>query len=97
MLVYILKFLVLSGGGGVCVCVGGGGGGGGGGLLRSIQKIRHFCLISVFTITESFAKKIFLVQMVPVASLIRSRCVAKTTDKDLSWRVLQKSLTIKNI
>ena len=27
MLVYILKFLVLSGGGGVCVCVGGGGGG----------------------------------------------------------------------
>ena len=25
MLVYILKFLVLSGGGGVCVCVGGGG------------------------------------------------------------------------
>ena len=96
MLVYILKFLVLSGGGGVCV--GGGGGWGGVGCnLRSIQKIRHFCLISVFTITESFAKKIFLVQMVPVASLIRSRCVAKTTDKDLSWRVLQKSLTIKNI
>lgn len=24
--------------------------------LRNIQKIRHFCLISVFTITESFAK-----------------------------------------
>ena len=40
------------------------GGGGGGGVwggeegrhLRNIQKIRHFCLISVFTITESFAK-----------------------------------------
>ena len=34
MLVYILKFLVLSGGGGVCVCVGGGGGGGEGSFTQ---------------------------------------------------------------
>lgn len=34
--------------------------------------------------------------MVPAASLIRSRCVAKAINKDLGWRVLQQSLTIKN-
>ena len=36
MLVYILKFLVLSGGGGVCVC--GGGGGGGWGVIYAAFK-----------------------------------------------------------
>ena len=36
MLVYILKFLVLSGGGGVCV--GGGGGGGGWGVIYAAFK-----------------------------------------------------------
>ena len=38
MLVYILKFLVLSGGGGVCVCGGGGGGGGWGVIYAAFKK-----------------------------------------------------------
>ena len=38
MLVYILKFLVLSGGGGVCVCGGGGGGGGWGVIYTAFKK-----------------------------------------------------------
>ena len=40
MLVYILKFLVLSGGGGVCV--GGGGGGGGGVSFTQHSKNQAF-------------------------------------------------------
>ena len=42
MLVYILKFLVLSGGGGVCVCGGGGGVGGDGVSFTQHSKNQAF-------------------------------------------------------